>query len=275
MKKALYLLVGLFGLLVLTALIVPFVVDVDKYRPEIVRIANESLHGNLEIGKLKLSLWGHVHVKVDGVKLSDKKGRQVLSVKDALFELPFFSIVSGSPTVTFRMNQPELAVFKNKKGEMNILTLVKNQGTRPPSQHPPTKSASPSAVASSESSASVSLPPLAMRAQLGVELMDAQLVYKDAATDLESRIKDLNVRIKNISLSKPMTLEMWADFDAKMGKSLTLQGAMKVDGTFAPKFEYSEFQGMNAELKIDADDLLIQSPDSFLKKSSSFRYKYY
>ena len=43
-----------FGVLTAAVLIVPLVVDVDKYRPQIVDAANQHLNGKLELGKLSL-----------------------------------------------------------------------------------------------------------------------------------------------------------------------------------------------------------------------------
>src|SRR6478752_5314026 len=84
-KKLLLAAGSLFGLLVLAAIIVPLVVDVDKYRPLILSKANERINGKLELGKLGLSLWGRVHITIDGLKLTDTSGVKVVEVKDASF----------------------------------------------------------------------------------------------------------------------------------------------------------------------------------------------
>src|SRR6185312_7206525 len=116
MKKLLMILGGLVTLLVLAAIIVPFVVDVDKYRPTIVQKADEKLNGKLELGKLSLSLWGRVHVAIDGLKLTDSQGVQVVNVKDASFNLPFTSVFSGHPELRLEMQSPHINVVKYKDG---------------------------------------------------------------------------------------------------------------------------------------------------------------
>ena len=69
MLKKLAIGFGSFLLLILLAIIViPFVVDVDKYRPQIVSAVNEQINGKLELGQLKFSLWGQIRVEVGGVK---------------------------------------------------------------------------------------------------------------------------------------------------------------------------------------------------------------
>ena len=58
------LLLGLFAIIFVgAALIVPLVVDVDKYRPQIQEATNQKINGSLELGKLKLSLWGQIRIE--------------------------------------------------------------------------------------------------------------------------------------------------------------------------------------------------------------------
>src|SRR5258708_7446431 len=125
MKKIAIVLGCLLGLFVIAALVVPMVVNVDKYRPQIIQAADEHLNGKLELGKLSLSLWGQIRIEVAGLSLTDTSGHKLVDVKDAYFHLPFFSILSGSPLITFKMIQPTLLVVKNKAGKINLLSLAK------------------------------------------------------------------------------------------------------------------------------------------------------
>src|SRR6476620_3683986 len=84
----------LLTLFVLTAVIVPLVVDVDTYRPRIVEEVNRRIHGNLELGQLRLSLWGKVKIEVGGLKLNDAQNSEVMSAKDVDFEIPFLSLLT-------------------------------------------------------------------------------------------------------------------------------------------------------------------------------------
>src|SRR3954469_21448096 len=100
MKKKILIAIGaLFALFIAAAIAVPLFVDVDKYRPQIVSKANEYLNGKLEIGKLSLSLWGQIKVKIDGLSLTDPKGTKVFGVQDAYFHIPFTSILGGAPEI--------------------------------------------------------------------------------------------------------------------------------------------------------------------------------
>jgi ribosomal protein L14 len=83
MKTALKVLGALLVLILAAIIVIPLVVDVDKYRPQIIQKANEQINGKLELGKLSLSLWGKIRIQAAGLKLADSQGRTVVSVKDA------------------------------------------------------------------------------------------------------------------------------------------------------------------------------------------------
>ena len=90
---------------------VPFWVDVDHYRPQLVDLANQQIQGKLELGKLRLSLWGQIRIEVAGLKLTTPTGDEVVHVEDAYFHVPFL-FLSGSPILTFKMNQPTIQLSR-------------------------------------------------------------------------------------------------------------------------------------------------------------------
>jgi uncharacterized protein involved in outer membrane biogenesis len=139
------------GLLVGGLAIVPSFIRVDQFRPEIVKAVNQELNGTLELGKLDLSLWGRVRIAIDGLKVTDLAKKEVLSVKDASFEIPFTSLFAGSPSITFQMKEPTIQVVKDTAGKINLLSLPKGlkitEGSMPVSQ----AQATPSPAAPSES----------------------------------------------------------------------------------------------------------------------------
>jgi len=277
----------LFALLIAAIIIIPLVVDVDKYRPQIVSVANEHINGKLEIGKLTLSLWGKILVKVDGVKLTDASQHQVISVQDAMIHIPFSSFLTGSPALNFRMQTPEILVIKNRAGKMNLLSLVKTSSpasaptaaaSAPQAQtakgEPATKPAQPQTQQASapqqtatktSSSQSMQLPAMATHARLGLELLNAHLTYLDESTSLKSETKNLNFIVRDLSLSRPMELEISADLDTVMAKVFSVKGPAKITGELKPHFSGTEFEQVQGQLTVNLDDLVIAVPGVFLK----------
>ena len=244
----------LFGVLLLAIIVLPLVVDVDSYRPEIVKVANENINGKLELGKLKLSLWFQIKVQVDGFKVTDAKGATVVSATDVFFHLPFAPLLIGSPVVTFKMKRPEIHLVKDKAGKLNVMSLVKAKPTEAKAERP-------------AAGGSSSLPGIVSRASLGIEMNEAQLSYRDEATRLVSEVKDLNVRVRSISLTKPSDFEVWASLDTRMGKTLSVKGPAKISGTFVPQFDGSQFKSGTLTPTADLDGVAMVMPGLLDKKA--------
>lgn len=266
MKKLLIIVGAFFGLILAAIIIIPLVVDVDKYRPKIVELANEHIEGRLELGKLKLSLWGQIRIEVAGVDLKDSGGKSVLSVSDAFFHLPLMSVISGSPELIFKMKKPTVHVVKNKAGKLNVMSLVKSA---PPAAKgtPPSGAPAPGAPqAQKPSGEPMKLPAIAARTRLGIEFRQALLSYRDEGTALVSEVKDLDFVLKDISLTRPTQLELFAEMDTKMGKTFLLKGPAKMNGKIQPTLLADQFDHVDITLKVDLDGLEMASPGVFEKK---------
>jgi hypothetical protein len=247
--------VSSFALLFLAILAVPLFVDVDRFRPQIVDAAAPYLNGKLSLGKLSLSMWGQVKVRVEGFELADASGAKVVSAKDVDFHVPFSSILVGAPSLTFSLRKPDLFVVKNKAG-LNVLSLVK-AGASPAPASPPSTSAKPPGW----------LIAAAARARLGLELLEATLVYTDKLTDLVSKTEALNVRVKDLSLSRPVQVEVSATLDTKMAKILSVKGPILLSMQATPKLRGSDFERIDASFKADFDRLEVSYGALFHKKA--------
>jgi hypothetical protein len=263
MKKLFIALGVLVGLLLLAIIVIPLVVDVDKYRPQIVQAANEHVNGKVELGKLSLSLWGQVRVQVAGLSVTDASGNKVLGVEDAYFHLPFSSLLTGSPSLTFKMEKPTVNVIKDKNGKLNVMSLAKPSAAsaaQPGAEQPKTAPAAGGAT---------SLPSIATRARLGVELRDAEIVYQDfskgAANAIETKVTDFNIVFRDISLSRETEMEIWADLNTTIGKTLHVQGPFKITGRGKPQVSGGKFEQIQVDVKANFDDLDITSGEIFHK----------
>ena len=291
-KKIAIVLGSLFALFLILAITIPLMVDVDHYRPQITEAANQKINGKLELGKLKLSLWGQIRIEVAGLAVKDSKGQSLISVEDAYFHLPFLPLLTGSPVLTLKMQKPAILVVKDLAGKINLLTLMKSEPTAssgvtatPPttatsgsaptktaaagSPPPATTGAAPttSAPAAAAPTVEMQLPGIATRARLGVEILDANLVYKDEKTTLSSQIQNFNFVLKDLSLSRPTSIEIWADLDTRMGKTMTVKGPFKAVGRSEVTMEGSHLGKLAMHLTAEADKMDILLPGLFHKSS--------
>lgn len=260
-------LVGLV-LLVSAAVVLPFVIRVDQYRPEITAAMNQHLEGELSLGKLSLSLWGRIHVDVDGLTLKDSQSKEVLKVQNAYFHLPFTSILGGSPALTLKMKKPQVFLEKSKSGVFNVVGLLKEKKAQAPSKDS-SSSASSSSSSSAAPSSSAALPAFASRARLGVELTEAQVSYLDQSTGDQHLLKDLNFVVRDLSLSRPTELEVWGDLDTSLGKKSKLKGPFKITGEFTTALEKGALKKLDIEWGMDLTDLEVQFPELFHKPAGT------
>lgn len=260
MKKILIVLGSLVALFFAAIIVLPMVVDVDSYRPQIVKLAGEKINGKLELGKLKLSLWGSIRVEIGGLDLSDAKNVKVVSVKDAFVAIPWSSVFGGSPLLTFYMKDPEVRVLKDLNGKMNVMSLMKSVPATPPG------AASSPAAEKGVSSGEAKLPALVTNARLGVDIQNALLYYKDEAMKSETVTKNLNLRIKDLSLSRKTEVEISGLFESSAEKLFKISGPFKITLNADPRVEGGEFKGLKADLDANFDDLEIQAASAFYKK---------
>ncbi|MCM2278383.1 MAG: AsmA family protein [Oligoflexia bacterium] len=265
LKRTLLVLFTLLGLLLMLVAALPFVVNVDKYRPEIVQAANERLNGKLELGQLKLSLWGQLRIEVGGLSVTDRAGDQVLAVREAFFHVPFKSLFSGAPELVFRMRSPKVNVLKNREGRLNVAELAKPSAAEaeaPAAQAQPPAEGRP-----------LKLPAMAARARFTIELREALVTYRDALSGFETQLKNLNVILKDVSLSRPTGIEAWAELDTQVGKkpgeALTLRGPARIAGTAKPELSGGKFERLSLQVKADLDKVEITLPGLFHKEGGA------
>lgn len=249
-----------FGILLVVAvaavLVIPFVVDVDKYRPQLVSAVNDRINGKLELGKLKLSLWGQIRVEIAAADLRDAAGRPVFSMKDAYIHLPLGPLVTGSPTLVLHAEEPAIQVIKGKDGRLNVSGLMK-----------PAVSAAenPSPAAGGGGGGPTQVPGIIARARIGVRIERALLSYRDETSGIESKTR-LEVGARDISLTHPTEFEVRAGVDTKLGKTGKINGPVVLQGTLVPKLVNDRFNSVALKARLNADDLEILMPGLFEKK---------
>ena len=220
-KKILIVVGALFTSLILAAVCIPFFVNVDKYRPEILAKVNENINGKLELGKLDLSLWGRVHVRIDGLKLVDANAKPSVSVKDAELNLPFLSILSGRPELRLVLKEPNLELIKLKNGKYNAMALVKESAaSAPTTQATPTQGSRAQAAPAP----SAGLPKMLLAARFTFLIKQANLLYFDQASGDKHKIQNLNLTLEDVSPSGSIPFELTADLD------MVSQGIIKIQG---------------------------------------------
>ncbi len=266
LKKLFFGFTAFFGILVILAAVIPFVWDVDQYRPLILSKANEHINGKLDIGKLGLSLWGKIKINIDGLKLHDTKAKSVVEVKEAYLYVPWMSLFTGKPEIRLQLTRPVLHVVKQKDTKLNVMTLVKSQ-TPPEVQTPSTTApAAPQAAAPSTTKTTPGLPAIVVQSRLTFLLQNAALNYTDESTKDAYHIRDLNFSLRDVSLTTNMPFELTAQLDLLLQKRMKVAGPLLLKGDLKLINSGAAFDKAQLQLVLKLDDLEIHDPGLFQKK---------
>lgn len=265
MKKLMLALGGLFALLVLAAIIVPLVVDVDKYRPMVVAKANEALNGKLELGKLGLTLWGRAKVQIDGLKLSDAAGNKVIDVKNASVDIPFAGLLFGHPELRIHFVDPLVNVVKQRDGKLNVLALIKENKTAPNAPQAPAQGAS-AASGAVAATGKTEVPAIVLNSRITVLLDHARLSYKDMVTGDSYNVNDLNFRLEDVSPSSTMPFEIEANLDLTVQHKIKVTGPVVFEGSIKAVSVGGSFEKADVTASLKLDGAEINDPGLFEKK---------
>ena len=267
---------GLLVFLFVGAGLLPSVIDVDKYRPEILEKINSEINGSLTLGKLKLSLWGTISVKAEGAELLDASNKSVLSVSDVKLTVPVFSLVKLSPLVKIEMKTPKVNIVRSKTGSWNVTQLLKQNSLREPksnkeinrAENPPQsessskQSSTPAQSLVSQStpnSSSEALPAWIHNASVGLDIADATINVTDEKMDHHYSMRKIYVLVDSLSLSRPSAFKVAAQIDNQFGPQQSVRGPFEVKGNL---------KGNDLEVEANGDKLNITWGQSFQKNES-------
>jgi len=121
---------------VLAAAALPFLVDVNRYRPMIVSSAREATGRTLGVGSISFALLPAPGLSVGGpITLSDSAaypGRSALTADSLSVRLGLFSLLRGRATVTsFTLHRPTLTLIRDARGRWNFDDLVERASAAP------------------------------------------------------------------------------------------------------------------------------------------------
>lgn len=140
-KKALLGLIVLIVLMVGVAVIVPLLINVDRYRPLVVAHIQEETGKPAQIGRLSLSIFPSVSIRVDDFSLGNPKGfpngdfvkaQRILAVVDAL-ALWHRQVVINS----LELDAPVLNLLQDTRGRWNFENTPKARASTPASNESP------------------------------------------------------------------------------------------------------------------------------------------
>ncbi len=222
MNKALRWLGVVVALLLVIALAIPFLVDVNQFRPRLETALTQALGRDVKLGDLKLSIIsGSVLASdldiADDVSFSKTPFVDAKSLKVGVKLAPL--LFSKRLNVTdIEIESPEIALVQSAAGVWNFASLgKKTQPNAPPAAPPPTSSA-PSSASSGESMQDLTV-------KL-VKITNGRISVKTAGETQLKVLEKVSLEIKDFAANASFPVSLSADIQGG--------GDVKMDGKAGP-----------------------------------------
>jgi AsmA protein len=236
MRKALgYGLIAL-GILLILAMVLPFFISVDRFRPTIEQKLSTALGRQVQLGKLSLWVFSG-EVSAADLSISDDPAfasSPFLTAKSIDIGVEVMPLIFSRTLhiTSLTIQSPQVTLLHNPAGRWNFSSLAAGSNSAPAS----------SSTSSSGSAAS----------SLVVEkldLTDGQLTVGSTTSAKRSVYSGVNLEITDFSAS--------SQFPIKLAASLPGGGKLTLDGQAGPMdADNAAFTPMNAKLGIDSLDLV-------------------
>ena len=235
------------------ALVLPSLLNIDRYRPLIEKLAQEKLQGSLSLGKLQLTLLGKIAVQVERAELLDLEKKPLVSVGKFELAFPVLKILKGSPEIQIRMIQPQIYFERNSKGDFNMTQIIRKNSEEKAKGSEEVQT--PASVASTEA-----MPSFLKRAGLSLFIQDADLKFTDQKSRSDYQLKKVGIQTGVLTLDKLPTFLITADLNTQIGKEGKVSGPFRME---------AQSKDNGVLLQGYFNDLAIDWNQSFQKKAGT------
>ena len=207
---------GLIALIIIALLIIPSFVDLQSYKPRIEKMVSEATGRPFSIGgDIDLSLFPWVGFSSSDIHLGNPPGfeeKDFASLKTIEVRVKLIPLISKDIQVKrFILEEPRIALEKDKSGRTNWEGIGKKPAEAAPK---PEKKKVP------ETGAGEGLP-ISDLAVGEFAVTKGSLVWIDHSKGERKEVSDLNLRLEDVSLDRPIKLVLSAILD---GQPVELEG---------------------------------------------------
>jgi len=256
MKRFLkYALVSLI-LLVAALLVVPFFLNVNDYKPLLVKQVKQATGRDIDFGEIKASLFPWVGVSINKVRMSNAAGfssEAFVRADNLDIQVAFMPLLHKEVVIKrFVIDSPHLLLERNKDGIFNWQDLTGQK------QISTGKTSGAEKTVPSQSGKAGNQPGTFKLAALTAEVLrlhDGTITWNDGLSNTRLSITKLNVDIEDVQRKRPVRFKISAQVE---GNGIVL------DGQLGPLPESAHFQPetlpLQAHLKSDAMTLAAFKP---------------
>ena len=141
MRRLIIVIAAIVAVIIVGLLILPSLINVDKYRPRIQAEAQTKLGRPVTLGKLTLHVFP-LSVGIAGVTIGQSPGfpsqRPFATASDVSASVGFWSLVRGEPQIkSLRLTRPQIELIRNADGVWNYSNAAAPAPAQPTAPAPP------------------------------------------------------------------------------------------------------------------------------------------
>lgn len=235
----------LLAVLVGVALLLPFIVDLNKYQDQYRPLIEEALNRKVTLEDIRLTIWPRLGARVAGFTVIEDPAfgtGPFASLSSVDVGVKLMPLLSGKVEVEeITLHEPLITVIKNKSGVLNAATLGRKGAAAPetPSRAPVPSPDGPLKI-------------LALLAVDRVSLAGGKIMYRDfsQAKPVEYVLQDMELLLQSVHLGSSPSLHL----------ALTVQPMnlpVSLDGTFGPLKETADLDAINFQLALGKTNFAI------------------
>ena len=228
----------LLVVLVGVVLLLPFIVDLNKYQDQYRPLIEEALNRKVTLEDIRLTIWPRLGARVAGFTIVEDPAfgtGPFASLSSVDVGVKLMPLLSGKVEVEeITLREPLITVIKNKNGVLNVATLGRKGVAAPetPSRAPVPSPDGPLKI-------------LALLAVDRVSLAGGKITYRDfpQAKPVEYVLQDMELLLQSVHLGSSPSLHL----------ALTVQPMnfpVSLDGTFGPLRETADLDAINLQLAL-------------------------
>ncbi|MGH8369615.1 MAG: AsmA family protein [Gammaproteobacteria bacterium] len=216
----------IIGLLIITAIVLPFVINPNDFKPRIARLVQDKTGRTLDIqGNIKLSIFPWLGVQIGPMQLSNATGfgnMPFASINEADIHVRFLPLLHGKVQVgNIKLDGASIDLERDANGRSNWQDMLDHLGKA---------SATPQQKAAAGNNKSV-LDNLRIE---GLQLSDTKLRWNDAQNHQQYTISDLALDMGAFAPAQPVRLTLGFDFagtNPKLAGHADFKGTLIADPT--------------------------------------------
>ncbi len=228
MKKVLIGTVVVLILLLLCAVLAPFIVNLDKYKDTILAQLEPYVPRDVDFQHVELTLLTGVGAEVQGLRISENPqfgGGDFLQLKTLKVRIQILPLLKGEIKVNrIILDQPVVHLIRNAQGVFNVDDLAGEEAEGAAGEPAPDATVAPEEV-----DANAGPGVLAWLLVNDLDVRNGTVTYRDETLFPEAPplvLGALDLTAKDLSLSKPVTLNLDAGVFQTSGQNLHLTGVV-------------------------------------------------